>query len=112
MAAVAVRKREGYLAVASSAPLALHYLGHPHDVLPFCRDEYLWMADLALEPPCVYPVGVFNVVNEVALCGYYDVKVQRGHLFIFGVKRPSGLYHVLFYYLRPVNEPVFIMGKP
>src|SRR3990172_5971144 len=78
MATVAVRKREGYLAVASSAPLALHYLGHPHDVLPFCRDEYLWMADLALEPPCVYPVGVFNVVNEVALCGYYDVKVQGG----------------------------------
>src|SRR3990170_1652877 len=112
MAPLAVRQREGDPVVAPSAPLAVGDAHHGHVVLPLGRDEYLRVADLALEPEGVHLVRVDYVVDEIALCQYKYVELKGRQLIGLRVKGVLRLYYAFSYELRPVYKAVPVLGQP
>src|SRR4030067_1007567 len=111
MAPVAVGKREGYLAVAPSAPLALHDPDHRHRVRALGWHEYLGMADLALEPVGMHLVRVDDIVHIIALGPDEDVHLKGGHFLFLGVEGRLRLYDVLPDELGPVNDAEPVRGE-
>src|SRR3972149_665484 len=112
MAPVAVGKREGYLVVAPSTPLALHDSDHGHVIAPLGWHEYLGMAYLALEPVGMHLVRVDYIVHIIALGRDEDVHLKGRHFFFLGVEGRLWLNDVLPDELGPVNEAVLVLGKP
>src|SRR3972149_7744375 len=111
MTPVAVGKREGYLAVAPSAPFALHNADHAHRVRALGGHEYLGMADLALEPVGMHLVRVDDIVHIIALGRGEDVHLKGRHFLFLRVEGRLRLYDVLPDELGPVNEAVPVLGE-
>src|SRR3990172_8479338 len=111
MAPVAVGKREGYLVVAPSTPLALHDSDHGHVIAPLGWHEYLGMAYLALEPVGMHLVRVDYIVYIIALGRDEDVHLKGRHFLFIGVEGRLRLYDVFPDELGPVNEAVPVLGK-